>query len=1564
MASICLVGIVRDERQNLPILFNSLRHLLDAIVLTDTGSKDETVSYVKKYLEDEKLPGEISESSWKGFPVSRTESFINAEGFLKKLDIRQKMKRNWYFMLMDADDIAYEDNNGVPGGLPKINKSTLTEIGYSVSKFQDQNNPKFYPFYWLLRVEKTRKWTWKRRIHEYPVLDGKEINLPLYGGCLVKSGRRGFRSRNPYTYAEDACEAIKEYVDVKDGWSAYQVAQSYKDQGIWQLAIPMYKETIKIDPYAERSYQASMEILRYLIFHFPSVKDPELKQKRLQKIVNRAMKTIELNPQRLEAPYHLIKAYRLAELHNSGYAIGKGFLGIAPNFNLDSVMLLDYTFRIYDEMAICASAINQKKDAIEWIKKALEEKRAPDESRKRLVSNLYKLQTSSQKTSLAAEGDKFTPIEEKTTAEAVLEKLLKDGKYDLVEKKLDMPNELSTYSQYLLAAARFGLNKKDEALKMIDKILDQAKCTSELLDLITGIREKILTPRFKKYIDYPAEIIKQISERDTSDASVTFTMTTCKRFDLFVQTMNSFIQCCTELDQIREWIIVDDNSNNEDRRKMKELYPFANFIFKNFKHKGHPISMEILRLTVKTRYIIHIEDDWNFVMPFPFISRAMDVLQTDEKYLAVCFNRNSAELLSEHRTETSDEKWSKNNYRYHEHIPGVGKQGHWPSFSLRPGLFRMSSLHQLGTFLLPGHFEHAYGLKADSLGLKYCYLPGIYAQTTGRLTAETHKSNSYTLNKEDQNNFDPSTVPPLDLPMTGNEKNLNLREKVRKIENLTDSDEILKLIEGDHRKIFFPYYIRALIEKGQVGLPLTDINKFLLTTSCSSETLSELGRLRTSLLEKYPPLVDYPEKIVKTMRLSPLENKQTFTHVVCLVLEKQAAFEKTLNSFINCCLDLEKIDSWIVVSDDSEVIVPLKEKYPFLSFIVRTGGEMHTMHPIEVLRQRISTKYLLFLEPGWIFSTEVKYFTVTQDILESDPKLGQVMLNRNYAILLSEYDTEIGPEKFSISQRYRYFEHIRGRGRHGHWPHFSIQPALHRKEVWDSVGEFIFSRNYEEEYAHRYSQKGYSTAFLPLITCVKAESSSPKIFETSSVQKDELRVKSFCINLDRRKDRWETVKTEFTREDWPIERFSATDGKELTLTPAQARMFKNNEFYSRRTVVGCAMSHYRLWDSLVDDDDADAYLIFEDDIKLAKDFKKKLEKVIKQVTDQDVVYLAYHIWNDKRTSEYINLEAPDVTFEDMGISSYGRLKEFSPGGAQSYLLTKKAASFLLEKAEEDGMKKANDDFINFYHHSLKIWHCKPHLTHSEYCDFRNGNKPKTDSNIQYDLDPVKIYEVPRVKSFIINLARRKDRWQKMQSHLEEFRNVERFEAVDGKTVKLTEKEKKIFTGNDHNWRAGVIGCALSHLRLWEKLTKEKNIDAYLVYEDDIELSSQFSRKIDSLLDNYAGQDFILLASHFPKMYRNSETHNLSSNAYNIVRWKYTPKCVGGTQGYMISKEGARKLLKIVSEKGMKRAVDGFLLDYLPSLDTWECLPHLLFSEYYQEENHDTDIQKDYTEVKR
>ena len=115
----------------------------------------------------------------------------------------------------------------------------------------------------------------------------------------------------------------------------------------------------------------------------------------------------------------------------------------------------------------------------------------------------------------------------------------------------------------------------------------------------------------------------------------------------------------------------------------------------------------------------------------------------------------------------------------------------------------------------------------------------------------------------------------------------------------------------------------------------------------------------------------------------------------------------------------------------------------------------------------------------------------------------------------------------------------------------------------------------------------------------------------------------FVINLDRRADRMEKFYKTHPDLEGLVTRCSAVDGRMLKLTPEIAMIFKPNDFFWKKAVLGCALSHMELWWKLVNDqDEIGNYLIFEDDVKMVPGWRDTLEASMQHVPeDYDVLYL-------------------------------------------------------------------------------------------------------------------------------------------------------------------------------------------------------------------------------------------------------------------------------------------------------------------------------------------------------
>ncbi|ARF10268.1 glycosyltransferase family 25 [Hokovirus HKV1] len=191
-----------------------------------------------------------------------------------------------------------------------------------------------------------------------------------------------------------------------------------------------------------------------------------------------------------------------------------------------------------------------------------------------------------------------------------------------------------------------------------------------------------------------------------------------------------------------------------------------------------------------------------------------------------------------------------------------------------------------------------------------------------------------------------------------------------------------------------------------------------------------------------------------------------------------------------------------------------------------------------------------------------------------------------------------------------------------------------------------------------------------------------------------------------------------------------------------------------------------------------------------------------------------------------------------------------------------------------------------------------------------------------------------IKSYFINLNRRKDRLQNVLKQLEliNFKS-KRFEAFDGKTLTGNSKELEIFKNNTFNYRQGVMGAALSHIKLWEKLVNS-NKEYFLIFEDDITFVDNFLEHyedVNKILNNKK-IDFLLLGFH-TSVYKDSTDTEVSAiieelynNPKKIIDMNdnIRNKTWGGLFAYIIHRDTAISYLDEIYKNNLTEPIDIFI----------------------------------------
>lgn len=191
--------------------------------------------------------------------------------------------------------------------------------------------------------------------------------------------------------------------------------------------------------------------------------------------------------------------------------------------------------------------------------------------------------------------------------------------------------------------------------------------------------------------------------------------------------------------------------------------------------------------------------------------------------------------------------------------------------------------------------------------------------------------------------------------------------------------------------------------------------------------------------------------------------------------------------------------------------------------------------------------------------------------------------------------------------------------------------------------------------------------------------------------------------------------------------------------------------------------------------------------------------------------------------------------------------------------------------------------------------------------------------------PARVQGIDQI--WIINLDRRKDRLERfMQGHPEMLGRINRLPAYDGTKLALTPDIARLFAPNNFDWHKPTMGCAMSHLALWQKLADDPDDNAaYLILEDDARLAPSWVAAVEKAFhSSHIPDDWevLFLGGILPK-YCEFFERNIAPLNQSVARVK--PDCKFGTNpagyfhfcayAYLLNKRGAQRLLDLVASGG-------------------------------------------------
>ncbi len=334
--TVVLTMIVRNEAHVIKRCIDSVRPVIDAWCIVDTGSTDGTQDVIRALLAD--LPGMLHEIPWRDFAYNRT----------KALELARPLGD--YSLMIDADVVCLIDDSVSPAQF----KSSLAADVYDV-RFTEGIE------YIRPQISSTRlDFTYRGVLHEFLAIPEGAEHGGTIPGVRYTTFRDGARSQNPHKYLDDA-ETLRVALDSGDEPGlepryTFYLAQSYRDAGLVDEAIDAYRRRTELGGYLEEIYVSFSWLARLIGGRDGCTAE----------LVNGALRAADIVPTRAEASCHAATAARHAGRMATAYIFARH----AASLPMPEVGLFVepevYRWRALYELSIAAyyvGAIGEGRDA-------------------------------------------------------------------------------------------------------------------------------------------------------------------------------------------------------------------------------------------------------------------------------------------------------------------------------------------------------------------------------------------------------------------------------------------------------------------------------------------------------------------------------------------------------------------------------------------------------------------------------------------------------------------------------------------------------------------------------------------------------------------------------------------------------------------------------------------------------------------------------------------------------------------------------------------------------------------------------------------------------------------------------------------------------------------------------------------------------------------------------------------------------------------------------------------------------------------------------------------------
>jgi hypothetical protein len=191
------------------------------------------------------------------------------------------------------------------------------------------------------------------------------------------------------------------------------------------------------------------------------------------------------------------------------------------------------------------------------------------------------------------------------------------------------------------------IGKQPEAFELCRRMLARPDVPDEDRPRITGNRDVCVATMIDAACRYPDTLVQSLPAAGAGKDGVVVSLIAGPDLASTEQTLNSFLNCCTDVSRVGRFLILDAGLSTQDRAMLQERYGFLEFVPPSPRRRPTPGGRRAhLREHIDARFWLHLGQCWQFFAPENFVARLTAVLEAEPDVLQVGINFTDAAKLT------------------------------------------------------------------------------------------------------------------------------------------------------------------------------------------------------------------------------------------------------------------------------------------------------------------------------------------------------------------------------------------------------------------------------------------------------------------------------------------------------------------------------------------------------------------------------------------------------------------------------------------------------------------------------------------------------------------------------------------------------------------------------------------------------------------------------------------------------------------------------------------------------------------------------------------------------